>query len=436
MMKRFFSLLVILIISKGLTAQDSLTVEQAVAYALQNNYDILLSKNDSASAAINYQFRNAFFLPRLNAGGTYLINNNNQKQTLADGSERDRKGIRSNNLNASINLNWTIFDGFQMFLLRDQLDIAVTQGNLVVKTAVINTVANVINTYYDIVRQKQQLKNVEEQMALAADRLRLAQYKFDIGVGIKPDVLQAQIDLNNSKAAELNQLSLIDQRRQALNQLMNVAPSASYTVSDTIPVKGDLILANLLNEPSSPELELTKANIQAAELNVRLAKALRYPTVSLNSAYNFSRTSNNQVINQFSPLFNLNRGFNYGVTATIPIFNNFSVKQQIRQAELAVRFQELQYQSQTSQLNTNLSTNFRNYEAMRRVVETLDSSVVLARENLFIERERYRLGRTTFIELRQAEENVSNTLTVLITARYNLKVAETELLRLRGELVR
>jgi outer membrane protein len=436
MMKRFFSLLVISIIGKEVIAQDSLTVEQAVAYALQNNYDILLSRNDSAVAAINYDYRNAALLPRLNATGTYLSNNNNQQQTLADGSKRERNGIRSNNLNAAINLNWTVFDGFRMFLLRDQLDIAVEQGNLVVKTAVINTVAGVISTYYDIVRQQQQLRNVEEQMQLASDRLRLAQYRFDIGVGIKPDVLQAQIDLNNSKASQLNQLALIDQRRQTLNQLMNAAPSASYKVSDTIPVKTDLILGNLLANLSTPELQLARTNIQAAELNVQLAKTARYPTVSLVSAYNFSRSSSNQVINQFSPLFNLNRGFNYGISATIPIFNNFTVRQQIRQAELAVRFQELQYQNQTSLLNTNLLNAFRNYEAQRQVVETLDTSVGLARENLFIEKERYRLGRTTFIELRQAEENVSITITNLINARYNLKVAETELLRLRGDLVK
>lgn len=413
-----------------------MTVEQAVAYALQNNYDILLSRNDSAIAAINYEYRNAAFLPRLNATGTYIINNNNQRQTLADGSERDRKGITSKNLNAALNLNWTVFDGFRMFLLRDQLDIAVEQGNLVVKTAVINTVASVINTYYDLVRQGQQLRNVEEQMQLASDRLRLAQYKFDIGAGIKPDVLQAQIDYNNSKAAQLNQLALIDQRRLTLNQLMNTAPSAAYKVSDIIPVKGDLILGNLLANLTTPELQLAQTNIRVAELNVRLAKALRYPSVSLTSAYNFSRTANNQVINQFSPLFNLNKGLNYGITATVPIFNNFSVRQQIRQAELAVRFQELQLQSQTLLLNTSLANNYRNYAAQQQIVATLDSSVALARENLFIERERYRLGRTTFIELRQAEENVSVTITNLINARYNLKTAETELLRLRGELVR
>ena len=181
-MKQLFSFLIISLLGKGLAAQDSLTVEQAVAYALKNNFDILLSRNDSAIAAINYDYRNAAFLPRLNASGTFLSNTNNQKQTLADGSERERNDIRSKNLNAALNLNWTVFDGMRMFLLRDQLGVAVTQGNLVVKSAVINTVANVITTYYDIVRQRQQLQNSEEQMALAADRLRLAQYKFDIGL--------------------------------------------------------------------------------------------------------------------------------------------------------------------------------------------------------------------------------------------------------------
>ena len=438
-MKKGFVIVAALLTTAGkLWAQDSLTVEEAVGYALSNNYDILLARQDSAVAAINYQYRNAAFLPRINATGTYQLSNNNQKQTLADGSERVRNGIRQNALSSAINLNWTVFDGFRMFLLRDQLDIAVEQGDLVVKAAVINTVASIINTYYDIVRQKQQLRNVEEQLQLASDRLQLAQYKFDIGAGIKPEVLQAKIDFNNSTAARLNQLALIDQRRQTLNQLMNIARDASYKVSDTIPVETEIVLGTLLNNLtlSSPDLQLARTNIMAAELNVALAKSARYPTIQLVSAYNFNRTSNNQVINPFSPLFNLNRGLNYGITATIPILNNFTVRQQIRQAQVAVTFQELKYRSQEALLNTNIQNAFRNYDAQRQIVQTLDTSVALARENLFIERERYRLGRTTYIELRQAEENVSTILTNLINARYNLKVAETELLRLRGELVR
>ena len=420
------------------SAQDSLTVEEAVAYALRNNYDILLARQDSSVAAINYDYRNAAFYPQINATGSTLFSSNNQKIQLADGTERVRNGIKQDNLAGSINLNWTLFDGFRMFLLRDQLNVAINQGALVIKSTVVNTISVVITTYYDIVRQKQQLRNVEEQLQLAADRLRLAQYRFDVGAGIKPDVLQAKIDYNNSTAAKINQLALIDQRRQTLNQLMNVTRNADYKVSDTIPVQTNLVLGDLLNNIalSNPELQLARINIQAAELNVRLAKTARYPTVQFVSAYNFTRNAFNQVINPFSPLFNLNRGWNYGLTVNIPILNNFTVRQQIRQAELAFNFEELAYRNQETLLNTNLLNAYRNYTAQLDVVATLDSSVGLARENLFIEQERYRIGRTTYIELRQAEENVSTILTNLINARYNLKVAETELRRLRGELVR
>jgi outer membrane protein TolC len=438
MKKVFIFLLTLLALSGHLQAQDSLTVEEAVGYALRNNYDILLARQDSAVAAINYDYRNAAFLPRVNATGSAIFSNNNQKQTLADGSDRVRNGIRQNALSGSVNLNWTVFDGFRMFLLRNQLDIAVKGGNLIIKSAVVNSVAAVITTYYDIVRQKQQLRNVEEQQQLSADRLRLAQYRFDIGAGIKPEVLQAQIDYNNSTAARINQLSLIDQRRVSLNQLMNVDRNATYQVSDSIPVQTDIALGDLLNNLalSSPDLQLARVNLEAAGLNVRLAQASRYPTVQLVSAYNFNRTSNNQVINPFSPLFNLNRGLNYGVQVNIPILNNFTVRQQIRQAELAVNYLDVAYRNQEALLTTNLLNAYRNYTAQKDVVSTLETSVVLARENLFIERERYRLGRTTYIELRQAEENISTIVTNLINARYNLKVSETELLRLRGELVR
>lgn len=443
-MHRILFLLAMLGFHGALLAQDdrsgdSLTVEQAIATALKNNYDILLSRQDSAVAAINYDYRNAAFLPTLNGSATTVYNNNNQQQKLSDGSERIRNGIRSNNLAYGLDLNWTLFDGFRMFALRDRLDVAVKQGSLTIKNQVVNTVSDVIKTYYDIVRQRQQLRNIEEQMMLSSDRLRLAQYKLDIGVGIRPDVLQAQIDYNTQKAAQINQLSVIDQRKQDLNRLMNVPQRVDYKVSDTIIISGELVLGSLLNNiaKTSPALQLAKGNIDLARVDVRVAKAGRFPTIGFTSAYNFSRTSNNTVVNPVQQaLFNLNRGFNYGFTASIPIFNQFTVRQQIRQAQLSVDYLQLQYENQQSIVNTNILDNFRTYVAQKQIAVVNDSSVVLARENLTIERERYRLGATTFIELRTAEENLANAVFAAITAQYNVKVAETELLRLHGDLVK
>jgi outer membrane protein TolC len=438
LMKYRLVFLFIILINIKLSAQDTITVEQAVATALQNAYDIQLSRNDSLIAAIDYSYRNAAFLPQLNASSTTVFNNNNRKETLANGNKRTGNGIKTNNTSAALNLNWVVFDGFKMFTTRTRLAQQVELGSLTIKNQVVNTIADVITTYYDIVQQKQQLKNIDEQMVLSADRLKLATYNFELGAGIRPDVLQAQIDLNQQKAARLNALTVIDQRKQELNRLMNVSQNINYEVSDTIPVRMDLALGDLLvniNE-ASPELLVAQKNIEVSRTFVQEAKADRFPRLTLNSAYNFSRNQNNTVLNPAQSLVIMNHGFNYGFTVSVPIFNNFSVRRNIQQAELAVRYQQLLYSNQQSIVGTSMLNTYKNYDAQKQILVISDSSIALARENLMIERERYRLGVTTFIELRQAEQNVASAITTLITARYNLKLAETELLRLRGDLVK
>lgn len=414
-----------------------LTVEDAIALALQNNFDILLARNDSAVAALDYSYVNAAFLPRINANTSAVLNNSAQRQTLADGRKVERNGIRSNNIAASVGLNWTVFDGFRMFILKDRAEELVELGELLIKEQIITSISDVVKNYYNIVRQKQQLRTVEEQMSISEDRLKLSQYRLDIGVGVKPDVLQAQIDLNAQRAAQLNQLTLIEQLKQQLNQLMNVTPSSEYDVVDTIPVRMDITLSELSGlETTNAALLVSQKNIELAELTVKERKAERFPTIALTSAYNFNKTNNQAVINPFQPIFNLNRGFNYGVTASVPILNNFNVRRQIKQAELDVQYRQLQFESQRSLINTTLINAFKAYEFQKRAVALEEENIKYVRENLFIVRERYRLAATPYIELREAQRSLEDAYTRLITARYNLKVAETDLLRLKGELVR
>jgi len=417
--------------------KDSLTIEEAIGTALQNNFEIQLSRNDSAIAALDYGYRNAGLLPRLNANMGILLNNNSQQQTLADGTKRDRSGIKSNNTNASVGLSWTLFDGLGMFVTRDKLSEFIRLGELLIKEQVTNTVSDVINTYYNIVRQDQQLKTINELMAISDERYKLAKYRLDIGAGAKPDVLQAQIDLNAQKASQLTQFTLIAQLKQQLNQLMNTAPASDYEVSDTIPVQMNLALSDFINlENTNPTLLVFQKNIELSELTVRERKAERFPTVSFNSAYNFNRTDNKEVINPFQPLFSQNKGFNYGLSATIPILNGFNTRRLIRQAELNVGYNELLYQNQRSVANTGILNAFTAYEMQKKAVVLEEENILLARENLFIAKERYRLAATPFLELREAQRSLEDAFTRLTTARYNLKVAETELLRLKGTLVK
>lgn len=437
-MKNKLSILLFILISGTAQSQKNLSLEEAIATALQNNYDIQLAKNDSLVAALNYDYRNAAFIPRLNGTLGSTWNSNDQKQTLADGTQKEKNGIKSSNLAAGLALNWTLFDGMKMFATRNKAGELVKLGELEIKNQVINTVAAVVNNYYNIVRQKQQLRAVEEQISIDTERVRLSQYKLDIGVGAKPDVLQSKLDLNAEKSAKLAQETLIEQLKEQLNQLMNTAPGTTYQVADSIPLNTGLTLGDIQSNitQTNPTLLLSKKNIDIANLTLKEQKAGLLPTVSFNSAYNFSRTDNKTVINQFSPLFNQTKGLNFGLSASVPILNNFNTKRLIKQAQLDIQYQQLTYNSQQSQLNLSVINAFKDYTLQKRSLELEEENILLAKENVSIVLETYRLGAATLLELKEAQKSLEDAYNRLIAARYNTKLAETELLRLKGDLVK
>ena len=439
-MKQFRRIGYLLILLGSLNAhgQQMLTVEEAVAAAMKNNFDIALLKNDSTLAALNKSYAYAAFLPRLNAGTGLVFNNNNTKQRLADGRERKQAGIKSDNKTASLNLNWTVFDGFKMFATRDKLEEIVKLGELNIKNQVVNTVSDVIKGYYNIVRQKQQLIAIEEQMSLNDERVNQAEKKLSVGLGAKPELLQAKVDLNAQKAARLKQQTLIDQLKEQLNLLMVTARGTRYEVADSIPFKSDLKVTDILvaAEKNSPELQVAQQNITIAKLTLKERKAERYPTVNINSAFNFSRTQNQLVINNFTPLLNQNRGFNYGITAAIPILNNFNVKRQVQAAQLDINYQSIIYDYQKWRMQIAISNAYKDYELQKKTLQLEQENIVLAKENVYIASERLRLGVTSYLELRETQKSLEDAYNRLIAARYDTKLAETELLRLKGELVR
>ena len=418
--------------------QTVLTLEEAIASALQSNYNILLVKNDSSAFALDRSFTYAAFIPRLNGSAQKVWNNNAQKQELPNGTKRDTSGIKSNNLQASLNLNWTLFDGLKMFITRDRLVELDRLGGLTVKNQVVTTVADVVNNYYNIVRSKLQLKAIDEQISINEERVKLADRKFSVGLGAKPELLQAKVDLNARKAARLRQLTLIDQLKEQLNQVMAVTLSTTYDVIDSIPINTELqygdLQKNITN--TNPTLLIARKNIEISKLIVRERKAERFPILTFNSAYNFNRTENKAVINQFTPLFNQNKGFNYGFGLSVPILNNFNTKRLIQQAELDVQYQEIFLKNQLSLVDLALSNSFKNYELEKKSLALEEENISLARENVSIALERFRQGVSTYLELRDAQISLEQALDRLIAARYNTKLAETELLRLKGDLVR
>lgn len=429
----------------GIQSQAILTVDDAIALALQYNYDILLSRNDSSVAALDYEYRNAVFLPRINATAGTVWTRNSQRQEFVNSDNNRQGNVVTNNVSASVNLNWTLFDGFKMFTTREKAEEYIELGRLIIREQVLNTVAHVVQTYYSIVREKQQLRAIEEQMSISQTRVDLAQRKLDIGMGTKPEVLQSQVDLNAQKAAALQQETIIAQLKLTLDHLIRPAQgdapggfSTTYEVSDSIPINVNLTLEEIQNELANrnPTLQIARKNIDLSYLTLREIKADRLPIVQFNSAYNFSRTNNNVALNQFLPIFNRNSGFNYGFTATIPILNYRNTHRLIRQEELNIGFQQLNLANQESLIRLDVINAYQEFDFQKRALALEESNIVLAKENVDIILQTYRLGSATYLQLREAQQSLEDAYNRLIAARYNTKVAEVTLLQLKGDIVR
>ncbi len=422
--------------AKNIAAQNILTAEEAIATALKNNYDIQLLRNDSVSYALDKSYAKAAFLPKLNAATGFVFNNNNQLQRSYD-TTKGGNGIRSNNLTGGVQLSWTLFDGYKMFATRDKLTEFVKLGELNIKNQMVTSVADVLKNYYNIVHQKQQLKAVEDQMSINEERVKLAANKLSVGLGAKPELLQAKVDLNAQKSARLKQQTVIAQLKEQLNQLMNVALNTAYDVTDSIPINNTILLPDVLNavESSNPSLLLVKKNIDITNLTLKERKAERFPVVSFNSAYNYSRTDNKAVVNQFTPLFSRNNGFNYGLGVSIPILNGYNAKRQIQQTQLDIDYLKISYQNQKAKIDVGIVNAFKDYEMQKQALALEEENILLAKENVMISAERFRLGITTYLELRETQKSLEDGYNRLLSARYNTKLAEIMLLQLKGDLV-
>src|SRR5688572_15680750 len=136
----------ILFFSYSSQAQELITLEEAVAIALEKNYDVQLAKNTASVASTNQEYAWPMLLPQVNATGGMVWNDNNQKLEFQDASRNNSGKAKSQNTTASVQLNWLLFDGTRMFATLDRINTIDAQGALIVKDQMINTIATVINT--------------------------------------------------------------------------------------------------------------------------------------------------------------------------------------------------------------------------------------------------------------------------------------------------
>lgn len=418
--------------------QQEISLEQVIALALEKNYDVQLAKNVSEAASTDNKYAFGAFLPQLEATGATVWSSNYQKLRFEDTNRNDSGRNVSNNTTASLQLTWTLFDGTRMFATRERVATIASQGEFFVKNQMVTTIAAVASNYYDIVRQKQQLKAIEEQMSVSQERVKLAERKLQVGTGAKPELLQAKVDFNAQRTQALQQQALIVQLKDRLNGLVGSQLPPQYEVSDTIVLNQNLQQEQLSNniENTNFALQASRQEIGISNLMIRERRGELLPFLNFNGAYNYSRTDNNKLINPFGALFNQSDGYTYGFSVSMPILTGFNQRRLVQQAKINASRQQLLYDQQKITVNVELQNAYANYSSAKQILLVEEENIGLAKENVSIALETFKRGATTYVELRTAQQSLAEAYTRLINARYLAKVAEIELLRLNGDLLK
>lgn len=439
-MKCLLNVLLFLLLSWPGSAQ-LVSVEEAVELAMEKNFDVRVQRATAESALNDNRFAKGAFFPIINGNGAYL-NNSNDSHTISFPSPTVREtqgvGIRSNSINGSAQLAWTLFDGTKMFATRKRISELATLGEVNVKNQMMNSVAAVITNYYNIVRQKQQLKAIQELIGVNEERVKLAEKKLQVGTGGKPELLQAKVDYNAQRILALQQETLIQQLKDQLNGLLGMVLPDVYEISDSIPINLNLTMEEITLgiENTNQALLAAKKNVDIANISIWENRAARSPVISFTSSYNYSKTEAQNAASPFALKFNRNKGYNYGLAVTVPILNGFNVSRLTNQARINLGRLQLIYDQQKAIAIVGVRNAFVSYENAKKALIIEEENILVAKENVFIALESFKRGVATYIELRTAQQTLAETYSQLILARYNAKAAETELLRLKGGLLK
>jgi len=414
-------------------SQEKLALEDAIRIAIQNNYNVKIAQNAALIDKTNNTAGNAGLLPEavLNFGNNY--NFNNTKQEFFDGNTREGNNVKTSNLNANIQLGWTIFDGMQMFVNRDRLKEIENMGQLNVQLQMENTISQVMSLYYNIEQNQSRIETIEKAIEISLERRSLAKLKSEVGTGSGIPILQAEVDINADSSALIRQQLIVKTIKIQLNEILGRSPDYLFEITPVAEIQKTVEYTDLSERTSRRNLLLQMADktIRLAEINVKLWEGNKYPIIDLNAGYNYSRLQAEIGILKF----NQNNGFSFGLTGRWNIFNGWNNKREIQVAKLGIETGKLTKEQTELSTRTDLFTVYNNYITTLELTKKEEVNIRIAKQNLDITTEKMRLGTIDALELRQAQLNLIDAEFRKITSTFESRLSFLELMRLSGQLL-
>ena len=192
----------------------------------------------------------------------------------------------------------------------------------------------------------------------------------------------------------------------------------------------DTLLAKALRQNS--QLMAARLNQDLARLGVRQAQSDRYPTLDFTAGYSYNTLNSQTGFLQYNQSYGLSYGFNL----TYTLFNGFNINRTIKNARVLMNSGDVEVKDTEEELRTELLKLNNLYLSNLEVVKMQLTNVEVARENVNVAFEKYKLGSLNDVELREIQQKLIDAEYQLISSQFEVKKSEIELIRLSGELLR
>ena len=434
-MKKYIITLITCCAAGNLLAQHY-TLKSCLETGLEKNYSIRLVRNQEQISKNNATIANAGYLPTLDLSAKYSGTiDNTETKARATGETTTTDGVFDQTINAGLNLNWTLFDGFKIQANYSRLKELERQGETLTRIAIEDFIANMTAEYYNYIQQQIRLKNFRYAMSLSKERLRIVEERYIVGNFSRLDLQQARVDYNADRAQYMKQQESVKTSLIRLNELMaNENMTQSIAINDSIIDLNTLLsFDELWQSTLSNNASLLKSeqNKNLAALEMKTVKSRNFPYLKVNAGYGY--TLNKYDISSTMQRDNL--GFNFGVTMGFNLFDG-NRKREIKNARIAVENAQLQQDDMRQTLKADLSNLWQAYQNNIEMLELERENLISAIENHEIASERYMLGNLSGIEMREAQKSLLDAEERILSAEYDTKMCEISLLQLSGKITK
>ncbi len=417
-----------------LFSQEILTTDKAFELALEHNYGIKITNNTVEVAENNTSILNSGYLPTLtgNAGANYNLDNTEAK--FSNGETTTLSGAESSNYNASLNLNYTIFDGMGRQYNVQRLKEEYSLSKLEARETIENVVLQLFTIYYSVARISENTLALEETLTISKDRLKRAQYQFEYGQDTKLGVLNAQVDINNDSINLINIKQQLKNTKRDLNVVLGAQMQEDFNVETEMDFLLQLDKDDLLSKTKANNVSLLQAdkNISISEIDIKSSKAQYLPTLGLTGSYGWNKSNNNAAsfVSEVT-----GDGLSAGLSLNWNIFDGGSTATQIKNSKIILENQKLVKEELEITIERDFNNAWDDYQNKLVIYNVQENNIRTSLDNFNRTEEKYKLGQATSLEFRQAQLNLRNAEISRNQAKYEAKIAELTVLQMSGELL-